>query len=52
MKYSLPTPVFVGAIVAVVVVAAFLVFKGATAEPHTPRPDPAMFKKTTQVPTP
>ena len=36
-------PVIAGVAVAVVVVLAVFFFKTVNAEPHTPRPDPAMF---------
>ncbi len=45
MKNPIPMPVVIGVVVAVVAVVAIFFVKGAAAEPHTPRPDPAMFNK-------
>jgi hypothetical protein len=43
-KQTLPVPVVLGVVALVlVVVVAFFFVKSATAEPHTPRPDPRMF---------
>ncbi len=43
MKQSLPMPAIIGVVAAVLAVGAIFLVKIATAEPHTPRPDPAMF---------
>ena len=39
MKTNLPMPAVIGIVVVVVALAGFFVFRGATAEPHTPRPN-------------
>ena len=43
MKVALPAPVIAGAIALVVLIVAFLFYRNVTAEPVTPRPDPAIF---------
>ena len=43
MKQSVSTPVIIGVIVVALAFVAFLFVKNVSGEPHTPRPDPAMF---------
>lgn len=43
MKQALPVPVIIGAVVVLVVIVGLFFMKTVNAEPHTPRPDPAMF---------
>jgi zinc transporter ZupT len=43
MKQALPLPAIIGVVVVLVAIVGFFFMKTVTAEPNTPRPDPAMF---------
>ena len=51
MKLAIDPKAFFAVLAVVLVVAVLFVVKGANAEPHTPLPDPAMFKKASTMPT-
>lgn len=45
MKIAIDPKAFYAVIAVVALAAVLFIVKGATAEPHTPLPDPAMFKR-------